>query len=118
MAGRRRRKAQPLDVRLLEHQLRTEQGPDRQTIGRIIRQHCRLRHNHPVRCGANEFQGGEDAHSYWKIIYDTKDQADACANALRIAGCERQYSYPCERSKSGHHHLTTSRIPGTTDASG
>lgn len=42
-----------------------------------------------------------------KVIYDTREQAEAAAKALRKLGWPPLVAYPCDRSKHGHHHLTS-----------
>jgi hypothetical protein len=48
-----------------------------------------------------------------KVIYDTREQALACAKELREQlGSQRQTPYICDRSRSSHYHLTTDRSRG------
>lgn len=40
-----------------------------------------------------------------KIIFDTREQAEACAAAFLAVGGVPQIAYRCNRGKRGHHHL-------------
>lgn len=55
--------------------------------------------------GAYDRATGE-THSEGKVIYDTREAAEACAAELRELGLARQWAYRCPRSRRGHHHLT------------
>lgn len=41
-----------------------------------------------------------------KVIYDTREQAEACARTLEAIGLPLMHAYQCKRGKRGHHHLT------------
>lgn len=80
----------------------------------IIDRHARLSRNGiPTLCfpsrlelsgkGVRKERPGTDG----KIIYDSREAAEACARDLEAAGYAPQYAYTCGRSKHGHHHLTT-----------
>lgn len=44
-----------------------------------------------------------------KVIYDTREAAEAAAREIERIVPERLYAYECPRSSHGHHHLTTRR---------
>lgn len=53
-----------------------------------------------------EFEESDRPKSLWKIIYDTEAIAQAAALAIYNLNGNLLFSYPCNRSKSGHRHLT------------
>jgi hypothetical protein len=69
----------------------------------ILRRYARLYERgerKPVLCGRE--------HAARKVIFDSKDNAEAAAVELAaIDGGEPQRAYECELSRSGHYHLTT-----------
>jgi hypothetical protein len=44
-----------------------------------------------------------------KVIYPTRDAAEAAARELESLGARRLRPYLCSRSRHGHYHLTTDR---------
>lgn len=83
---------------------------------RVIKTYARRqRDGMPMKCEPGELERygakprknrvGNDG----KIIYDTRESAEACAATLRERFGDRLYVYPCDRSKTGHHHLATDR---------
>lgn len=82
-----------------------------QSIRTIVHRYARLmKSGRPVQCtpGIGHIWQGDD-HSAGKVIYDTADSAASAARQLRILTGQRFWSYPCNRSRRGHLHLTTKR---------
>ncbi len=87
----------------------------------ILHRHARLTKNgSPVFCtpSRDELAGvvalrqgrGTDG----KVVYSTREAAEAAARELEALGARQLRSYRCGRSRSGHFHLTTdlaARIP-------
>ncbi len=89
----------------------------------VLHRHARLTKNgRPVFCtpSQDEIAGvvalrqgrGTDG----KVIYPTREAAEAAARELEALGSRQLRSYRCGRSRSGHFHLTTdtslaARIP-------
>jgi hypothetical protein len=48
-----------------------------------------------------------------KVIYATREDAEAAARELESLGARPLRSYPCGRSRGGHFHLTTDSTPRT-----
>lgn len=48
-----------------------------------------------------------------KVIYGTRDDAEAAARELEALGAHRLRAYRCSRSRSGHFHLTTDTTPSS-----
>ncbi len=46
-----------------------------------------------------------------KVIYPTREAAEAAARELEALGARSLRSYRCSRSRRGHFHLTTDPIP-------
>jgi hypothetical protein len=46
-----------------------------------------------------------------KVIYSTRDAAEAAARELEALGANYLRPYLCNRSRSGHYHLTTDTTP-------
>lgn len=42
-----------------------------------------------------------------KVIYGTREDAEAAARELEVLGANKLRAYRCSRSRSGHFHLTT-----------
>lgn len=82
--------------------------PDRAIPFAVRRRRVLMTHARIGRNGAPAVCGRPDAKQQ-KIIFDTADAAlDAAAEFERMSG-ERQYAYPCPKSRRGHHHLTSER---------
>lgn len=65
--------------------------------GKII--HCKPRHDEP-----ENRQGRKPSQN--KLIYDTEQIAQQAALEIRNLSTLVLYSYPCDRSSTGHRHLT------------
>ena len=120
------RRCSPLDIPL---QRTAEPAPTASPLVRdearsaILHRHARLTKNGwPVFCtpSQDELAGvvalrqgrGTDG----KVIYPTREAAEAAARELEALGARQLRSYRCGRSRSGHFHLTTdtslaARIP-------
>ncbi len=48
-----------------------------------------------------------------KVIYSTREDAEAAARELEALGARPLRSYICSRSRGGHYHLTTDSTPRT-----
>ncbi len=46
-----------------------------------------------------------------KVIYGSREAAEAAARELEVLGANRLRPYRCSRSRSGHFHLTTDTTP-------
>jgi hypothetical protein len=46
-----------------------------------------------------------------KVIYGTREDAEAAARELEVLGANKLRAYRCSRSRSGHFHLTTDTTP-------
>ncbi len=81
---------------------------------RIHRQYARVRGSHNwivARCGPCKLEElGLDVGargSNRKVIYDTREQAEAAGLKLKELDGKDYMPYLCRRSKRGHYHLTT-----------
>lgn len=48
-----------------------------------------------------------------KVIYGTREDAEAAARELEELGAHRLRAYRCSRSRGGHFHLTTDNTPAS-----
>ncbi|HYH31404.1 MAG TPA: hypothetical protein VD903_13545 [Pseudonocardia sp.] len=48
-----------------------------------------------------------------KVVYSTRESAEAAARELESLGARPLRSYLCGRSRGGHYHLTTDAAPRT-----
>jgi hypothetical protein len=93
------------------------QGDDAEKKARrkILRKYARVREGRPVFCGPSrdEKRGRADYGIVrnGKVIFDTREQAEAACTALRELTGEMLRPYACPRSRHGHHHLTHDRSP-------
>ena len=90
------------------YQVRDEQR------GEVVLRHARLTgRGRPTFCSPTRAEqtgtvrvamgGGTDG----KVIYPTREAAEAAARELESLGARRLRPYLCERSRHGHFHLTT-----------
>lgn len=78
----------------------------------IWRKYARVNNGAPVRCTPGK---REIAQRGWtvptgsdgKVIYNDRESALAAAREFEQAGLRPMTTYPCDRSKHGHYHLTT-----------
>lgn len=81
----------------------------------MLRRHARLTRgsNEVVLCSPSQKDQQADdplvRHSLLKVIFDDAASADTAARELQQLGYSRLEPYPCERSRTGHHHLRTPR---------
>jgi hypothetical protein len=84
----------------------------------VLHRHARLtRAGRPVFCGPSraEIEGRvrprQGPGSDGKVIYSTRESAEAAARELEALGACPLRSYSCARSRAGHFHLTTDSAP-------
>lgn len=82
--------------------------------GAILLRHARLTGNgRPVFCTPSraELRGAviprQGRGTDGKVIYPTREAAEAAARELEALGARALRSYLCGRSRGGHYHLTT-----------
>lgn len=80
----------------------------------VVLKHCRTYPNgSPVWCRSSHAERVARAEKSLRplprrVIYDSKEQAEACARELvETCGWRPQRAYACHRSAHGHHHLTS-----------
>ena len=82
--------------------------------GDVVLRHARLTgRGRPTFCsptraeqsGAVHLQAGPGTDG--KVIYPTREAAEAAARELELLGARRLRPYLCDRSRHGHFHLTT-----------
>ncbi|WP_143172017.1 hypothetical protein [Pseudonocardia thermophila] len=86
--------------------------------GEVVARHARLQRNgRPVFCtpsraeldGTVALRQGRGTDG--KIIYETREAAEAAARELEQLGARPLRAYRCNRSRRGHYHLTTDSTP-------
>jgi hypothetical protein len=82
--------------------------------GEVLHRHARLtKAGRPIFCSPSraEVQGiaplRQSRGTDGKVIYSTREDAEAAARELEQLGARPLRSYLCGRSRSGHFHLTT-----------
>lgn len=82
--------------------------------GEVLDRHARLTKNgRPIFCRPSqaEIQGRviprQGPGSDGKVIYSTREAAEAAARELESLGSRALRPYLCGRSRGGHYHLTT-----------
>lgn len=100
--------AHPVDPALVRDAARSE----------VLHRHARLtRSGRPVFCtpSRDEIAGvvslRQSRGTDGKVIYSTREAAEAAARELEELGTRALRSYRCGRSRSGHYHLTTDATP-------
>lgn len=80
---------------------------------KIIKKYARIRPSgYVIKCtpSQDELSGVAERRAHkggdYKVIYDTREAADACGKELESVGLDPQRPYPCTRSRKGHWHLT------------
>ena len=98
----------PIDPALVRDAARSE----------VLHRHARLtRSGRPVFCtpSRDEIAGvmslRQSRGTDGKVIYSTREAAEAAARELEELGTRALRSYRCGRSRSGHYHLTTDATP-------
>jgi hypothetical protein len=91
-----------------------QRGVRDQARGEVLLRHARLTDNgRPLFCRPSlaEIEGRvlprQGPGSDGKVIYPTREAAEAAARELEALGARALRSYVCGRSRSGHYHLTT-----------
>ncbi|MHA6618595.1 hypothetical protein [Pseudonocardia sp. DLS-67] len=84
----------------------------------VLARHGRLtRAGRPIFCRPSRAEAeGRALHrtgSDGKVIYSTREDAEAAARELEALGARPLRSYICGRSRGGHFHLTTDSAPRT-----
>ena len=86
----------------------------------VLCRHARLtRAGRPIFCGPSraEIEGRvlprQGSGSDGKVIYSTREAAEAAARELEALGARPLRPYICARSHAGHFHLTTDSTPRT-----
>ena len=86
--------------------------------GEVLLRHARLaRSGRPVFCtpsraeiaGTVALRQGRGTSG--KVIYGSREDAEAAARELETLGAHRLRAYLCNRSRGGHFHLTTDTTP-------
>jgi hypothetical protein len=95
-----------------------QRGVRDQARGEVLLRHARLaKSGRPVFCTpsraelAGAVEPRQGAGTNGKVIYPTREAAEAAARELEDLGGHRLRSYKCNRSRSGHFHLTTDSTP-------
>lgn len=95
---------------------------ERKARRKILRRYARMREGRPVFCGPSRLEKEQRADygiiRNGKVIFDTREQAEAAAAALLGLTGEMFRPYACPRSRHGHHHLTHDRSPANRRARG
>ena len=82
--------------------------------GAVLERHARLtKKGRPIFCSpsAAEVSGvvlpRQDRGTDGKVVYATREDAEAAARELEELGARRLRAYVCGRSRHGHYHLAT-----------
>jgi hypothetical protein len=82
--------------------------------GEVLHRHARLtKSGRPIFCTPSraEIEGHmlprQSRGTDGKVIYPTREAAEAAARELELLGSRLLRSYRCGRSRGGHYHLTT-----------
>ncbi len=102
------------------HELRVAHRVRDEQRGEVVLRHARLTgRGRPTFCSPTR---AEQSGAVWlgtgsgtdgKVIYPTREAAEAAARELEALGARRLRPYLCARSRHGHFHLATdtSRLP-------
>ena len=97
-----------------------QRGVRDQARAEVLCRHARLtKAGRPIFCRPSraEVEGRvlprQGAGSDGKVIYSTREAAEAAARELEELGARPLRSYDCARSRGGHYHLTTDSTPRT-----
>jgi hypothetical protein len=95
-----------------------QRGVRDQARGEVILRHARLmKSGRPVFCTPSRAEMAGTARlrqtrgTDGKVIYSTREAAEAAARELEELGSNSLRAYMCGRSRSGHYHLTTDTTP-------
>ncbi len=98
----------------IEHVLPSQRGVRDAARGEVVARHARLQRNgRPVFCtpsraelaGTVALRQGRGTDG--KVIYESREDAEAAARELEGLGSQAMRAYRCNRSRSGHYHLTS-----------
>jgi hypothetical protein len=91
-----------------------QRGVRDQARSEVLHRHARLTKNgRPIFCRPSraEIEGSvlprQSRGTDGKVIYPTREAAEAAARELEMLGARVLRSYLCGRSRGGHFHLTT-----------
>ncbi|GAA1308504.1 hypothetical protein [Pseudonocardia xinjiangensis] len=91
-----------------------QRGVRDQARGEVLHRHARLtKGGRPIFCTPSraEIEGHalprQSRGTDGKVIYPTREAAEAAARELESLGARLLRSYRCGRSRGGHYHLTT-----------
>ena len=94
----------------VSHRVRDERRGD------VVLRHARLTgRGRPTFCSPSRAEQAGAVHlrsgsgTDGKVIYPTREAAEAAARELESLGARRLRPYLCARSRHGHYHLTTDR---------
>ena len=97
-----------------------QRGVRDQARAEVLCRHARLMKNgRPIFCRPSraEIEGRvlprQSPGTDGKVIYSTREDAEAAARELEELGARPLRSYLCGRSRGGHFHLTTDTTPRT-----
>ena len=102
----------------IEHVLPSQRGIRDAARGEVVARHARLQRNgRPVFCtpsraelaGTVALRQGRGTSG--KVIYSSREDAEAAARELEELGARPLRAYRCNRSRSGHFHLATDSTP-------
>ncbi len=86
--------------------------------GDVVLRHARLTgRGRPTFCSPTRAEQSGAAHlpagsgTDGKVIYPTREAAEAAARELEALGARSLRAYRCSRSRRGHFHLTTDSTP-------
>lgn len=93
-----------------------QRGPRDERRGEVVVRYARLTgRDRPTFCSPSR---AEQSGSVWlptgtgtdgKVIYPTREAAEAAARELEELGARRLRPYLCDRSRHGHFHLATAQ---------
>lgn len=102
----------------VEQALPAQRGIRDAARGEVVARHARLQRNgRPVFCTPSRDElagrvGMRQGHgTNGKVIYETRDEAEAAARELEELGSRSLRAYRCNRSRRGHFHLATDSTP-------
>lgn len=103
-----------VDPAAIEPMVPQQRGIRDAARGEVLHRHARLAKNgRPVFCTPSRAeQAGliapkQTRGTTGKVIYSTREDAEAAARELEALGSRYLRPYLCGRSRSGHYHLTT-----------
>ncbi|MDN5857962.1 MAG: hypothetical protein L0H84_05005 [Pseudonocardia sp.] len=104
----------------IEHVLPVQRGVRNAARGEVVARYARLQRNgRPVFCtpsraelaGIVALRQGRGTDG--KVIYESREDAEAAARELEELGAQAMRAYRCNRSRGGHYHLTSDSTRGS-----